>query len=99
MDNDVVSDGKAAGDYLRAGLEGIKERHSFITDVRGMGLLLAMGFNDDNAPRAVAACNEEGLLLNPVRPNAIRMMPPLTISHEEIDQGLERLEMGLKKAI
>ncbi len=47
----------------------------------------------------VSACNEEGLLLNPVRPNAIRLMPPLTLTREEIDLGVERLERGLGQAV
>ena len=98
IENDVPSQGKSAGVYLRKGLEEIKSRHDYITDVRGVGLLLAIGFKDDISGKVVGACVPEGLLLNAVRPNAIRIWPPLTVSREEMDQGLERLELGLRKA-
>jgi len=97
VDNDIPSHAKAMGAYLRKGLDGLKARHSNIIQVRGMGLLLAVEFNAEVSAKVVSACNQEGLLLNPVKPNSIRLMPPLTITREEIDQGLERLERGLAK--
>jgi len=99
VDNDIPSQAKASGAYLKQGLEALKARCSFITDVRGMGLLLAVEFNDDISANVLTACNQEGLLLNAVRPNTVRLMPPLTISREEVDQALERLEQGLGKAV
>ncbi len=99
VSNDIPAGAREMGAYLKLGLDALRARHAFITDVRGMGLLLAMEFNDDISARLVTACNEEGLLLNPVRPNAIRFIPPLTISRGEIDQGLERLERGLQKVV
>ena len=98
VENDVPSQASEAGDLLRQGLEGIRDRLEFVAGVRGKGLLLALEFVDDMAPAAVAACNEEGLLSNPVRPNILRFTPPLTISPEEIEEGLRRLERGLVTA-
>lgn len=99
VSNDIPARAREMGAYLKQGLDALRSRHAFITDVRGMGLLLAMEFNDDISAKLVSACNDEGLLLNPVRPNAIRFIPPLTISRDEIDQGLERLERGLQKVV
>jgi len=99
VSNDIPARAREMGAYLKQGLDALRSRHAFITDVRGMGLLLAMEFNDDISAKLVSACNDEGLLLNPVRPNAIRFIPPLTISRNEIDQGLERLERGLQKVV
>ena len=96
MDNDVASQAAAAGEYLKERLVDLKSRHSCITEVRGMGLLLGLVFNDEVSAKVVAACNEEGLLLNAVRPGTIRFMPPLTVSREEIDQAVERLESALE---
>ena len=61
-----------------------------------MGLLWAVLFNEDIGPDVVANCNAEGLLTNPLRPNAVRLMPPLTVSKEEIDQAMTRLESAIK---
>lgn len=99
VSNDIPARAREMGAYLKQGLDALRSRHAFITDVRGMGLLIAMEFNDDISAKLVSACNEEGLLLNPVRPNAIRFIPPLTISRDEIDQGMERLERGLQKVV
>ena len=43
----------------------------------------------------VAACRERGLLANNVRPNAVRLMPPLNVSDDEIDRACDILEAAL----
>ena len=53
--------------------------------------------NAEITPQLVARCNEEGLLLNPLRPNAIRLMPPLNVTADEVDEALEKLEVALKE--
>ena len=63
-----------------------------------MGLLWAVEFNSDMTPDVITASNEAGLLMNPMRPNAVRLMPPLTVSKEEIDEAVRRLETALIEA-
>ena len=48
------------------------------------------------AGRVVTHANEAGVLLNAVRPNTVRFMPPLTITVEEVDEAAGRLEEALK---
>ena len=98
IDNNVSENAAKMGEYLGEGLRKIQANHEFITDVRGMGLLWAVEFDSDITPEVIAACNESGLLMNPMRPNTIRLMPVLTITAAEIDEALERLEEGLKTA-
>ena len=97
IDNDIPANAVAMGERLMGGLNQLRGEFSSISDVRGKGLLVALEFDDNISPRVVAQCNEEGLLLNPVKPNAIRFMPPLNITPEEVDQGVERLEAALRK--
>ena len=99
VDNNIPANAKKMGDYFIKGLKTLKQRHEFIKDVRGIGLLDAMEFNADLSPKVVAACNQLGLLLNPLKPNAIRFMPPLTVTKEEIDKALTILEKGLVQAV
>ncbi len=99
IDKDIPAHARQMGDYLKQGLNRLRKDHEFITDVRGMGLLLAVEFNADISGKVVSACNNAGLLLNPVRPNAIRLMPPLTLTKQEIDEALNRLEKGLTEAV
>ena len=98
IDHDIAGHAARMGEYLRAGLNSIKDRRSFIMDVRGMGLLNAVEFDREMAAAALTRCNARGLLLNFTRPQLIRIMPPLTVSESEIDTALERLEDGLVEA-
>jgi len=100
VENDVAGNAKRVGAYFMEKLEQFKAAHEdTVLDVRGMGLLLAMQFSDTISPKVVAACNEEGLLLNPVRPDAIRFMPPLIITEADVDEAMEKLERGIAKAL
>lgn len=95
LKNDIVSHAREMGVYLEQGLHALQTAHSCIAQVRGMGLLFAVEFHTDIAATVVGACNEAGLLLNPVRPNAIRFMPPLTVTPTEIDDAMAKLGMVL----
>ena len=96
LENDVPGHAKRMGEYFRAKLEAFKAKHKDkVVQVRGVGLLLAMQFNDTLAPKLVAACNAQGLLLNPVRPDTLRFMPPLIITEPEVDEAMDKLERGL----
>ena len=79
-DNDVVDHAATVGVYLGQGLHDLMSRYDFITEVRGMGCLWAMLSDSDITPAVVGACNDAGILLNPLRPNAVRLMPPLTVT-------------------
>ena len=92
LDNDIPGNAREVGRYFISGLEKLKAKFGFITDVRGRGLLLALGFTGDMAEEVVLACLQEGLLVNGVKPNVLRFMPPLTITESEVDEALGILE-------
>ena len=96
IDNDLSQNSAEMGARMGEALNTIKANNSSVAEIRGMGLLWAVLFNSDIGPDVVANCNNEGLLTNPLRPNAVRLMPPLTVSAEEIDQAMERLETAIK---
>ena len=99
IDNDLPQHAAQMGEHMSTGLNSIKESHSQVSEIRGMGLLWAVVFDSDIGPDVVANCNSAGLLTNPLRPNAVRLMPPLTVSKEEIDQAMERLESAIRQAV
>jgi acetylornithine/N-succinyldiaminopimelate aminotransferase len=92
IENDISDNAGQVGQYLLAGLEGFKQKYHFITDVRGRGLLVAIEFDSEIAQQLVLACLNEGLLVNRVKPNALRFMPPLIIGKEEVDEALDILD-------
>ncbi len=95
IDNDIPGNARKVGQYLMKGLERLKDKYSFVTDVRGRGLLIAMEFNSDIGQAVLTACLENGLLVNRVKPNAIRLIPPLIISNKEADEALGILDKAL----
>jgi acetylornithine/N-succinyldiaminopimelate aminotransferase len=72
------------GERLAAGLRDLG------LEVRGLGLMLA--FHTDDAPGLVRrALLEQRLVLNATGPDTVRLLPPLTVSHDEIDEAVRRL--------
>jgi acetylornithine/N-succinyldiaminopimelate aminotransferase len=92
IDNDIPEKTRKMGEYLLQGLAELKAKFPFITDVRGKGLLVAVEFKDDIAPSLVVDCLKKGLLVNQLKANAIRFMPPLIIGNDEVDEALGILE-------
>jgi acetylornithine/N-succinyldiaminopimelate aminotransferase len=97
IENDIPSKVKMSGDYLIAQLKKLKAKYDFIVEVRGRGLLVAIQFSSDLTQDIVKSCMARGLLLNPVKPNAIRFMPPLTIVKKDVDAAIGILDKVLAK--
>jgi len=95
IDNGIPAKVREVGEYLMQELTKLKEKFPFITDVRGKGLLVAVEFENDIAPSLVMDCLEKGLLVNQLKPNAIRFMPPLVIGKKEVDEALDILDKTL----
>ena len=95
IDNDVVGNVKKTGSYFMGKLEDLKQKHNCITDVRGRGLLIALEFDKDIGADVLTACLKEGLLVNRLKPNTLRFMPPLVISNGEIDEVVGKLDKAL----
>jgi acetylornithine/N-succinyldiaminopimelate aminotransferase len=95
IDNNVVDNVRKVGQYFIGRLEALKNKYRFVTDVRGRGLLLAIEFNREIAADVLQACLENGLLVNRVKPNALRFMPPLIIGHSEVDEAISILDKVL----
>ena len=79
---------KRVGNYFLTRLESLKQQFNFITEVRGRGLLIALEFDQEIAEKLVLACIDRGLLVNKVKPNALRFMPPLIITEKEVDKAV-----------
>ena len=78
--------------YLMDKLVSLKDKYTFITEVRGKGLLVAVELKKDIAQDILIKCLNKGLLVNRVKPNAVRLVPPLIITVEEIDQAVGILD-------
>ena len=96
IDNDIPAKVKRVGNYFLTKLESLKREFDFITEVRGRGLLIALEFNQEIAEKLVLACLDRGLLVNKVKPNALRFIPPLIITEKEVDKAVGILSDALE---
>jgi acetylornithine/N-succinyldiaminopimelate aminotransferase len=88
-----LDDVKSKSMYLLKRLDEIAHAHpKIIKEVRGRGLIIGIEMYDDRANVVKAEALAKGLLLNVTRGNVIRLLPPLTISHSEIDRFLTIFE-------
>ncbi len=89
---------RAAGATLGAGLAALAAKHPAVREVRGLGLLRAIDL-DAAAPfgpaQLVAAAREQGLLLVRGGERAVRTLPPLTVTDDEITEALGALDRAL----
>jgi 4-aminobutyrate aminotransferase len=93
------------GSYLMKRLKELQEKHCIIGDVRGMGLMIGVELVKEGKKPAeeerdsiIRKALDGGLILLPAGDSVIRFVPPLIISREEIDRGMEIFEDALKNA-
>jgi acetylornithine/N-succinyldiaminopimelate aminotransferase len=98
IDNDLPAHVKRVGNYLVSKLQDLKKEFDFITDIRGRGLLIALELNQEIAEKLVLACIDKRLLVNRLKPNALRFMPPLIITEKEVDEAVGIVRQVLVEA-
>jgi acetylornithine/N-succinyldiaminopimelate aminotransferase len=84
------------GLYLESQLQKLSARHG-LGEVRGRGQLLALDLKLPMGAAIVAQALESGLLLNSPQPDALRFMPALNVTREEIAEMIEGLDVILTK--
>ena len=91
---------RRAGRKLATGMEALAAKHAAVREARGLGLLRAIDLapNTTEPAALVAAAREAGLLLVRGGERAVRVLPPLTVTDAEIDEGLTRLDAALAAA-
>ena len=96
------------GQRLRAGLEDLARAHSWIGDVRGMGLMQALELVDDRTTKVpspkragalLEAAKQERLLIGTggLWGHVIRIAPQMLMSEDELAEGLERLGRACRR--
>ncbi len=90
VEDGVLDNCRAMGDYLRSGLEELKTRYPFVVEVRGRGLMLGMELSMDGG-EIVKTALAKGLLINCTMSKVLRFVPPLIVARDEIDQMLALL--------
>jgi acetylornithine aminotransferase len=72
-------------------LEGALRELDGVRLVRGRGLMQAVVFEEPVAKRFQSRCLEEGVIVNAIDDNTVRLVPPLVISAAEIEEAAMRM--------
>ncbi len=85
------------GEYFRARLRDLQPKFSFITEIRGAGLMAGVQLSIPGAS-IVNEAMKNGLLLNATHDTVLRFLPPYIITEAEVDHAIGILEPALQKA-
>ena len=101
LEQGLLDNARVMGQYLLEGLQRIQREHPLVGDVRGRGLMVAIELVRDPETREPAAwerdrvvrrCFERGLLVLGAGASAVRMVPPLIVTEEDVDAALTLLD-------
>lgn len=95
-DNIIIQNVSRLGAHFLEGLAPFRKKYGFVKDVRGAGLLVGLEL-DFPGKEIVAACLQEGYLINCTADTVLRFMPPLIVTEEEIDRLIATLDSIFKK--
>jgi len=90
-DPDFLADVRAKGEWLGGALTALASRRARVREARGRGLMWGLELNEIAAP-IVAAARERHLLVLTAGPTVIRIVPPLTVTREELERGVAILD-------
>ena len=98
IDHDsVLENASSVGAYILERLGMFAKSCDRIAEVRGLGMIVGVVLKHDTRP-IVDACLKERLLVNGTNGNVLRLLPPLNLTREEADSGLDIIERAFKTA-
>ena len=94
----LVEKAETSGKTFKKGLEELVARHEHATGVRGPGLMLALVL-DQPSKDVVAAMQDKGLIAVATAETAVRFLPPLVVTDDEIAKALDITDAALKEVL
>jgi acetylornithine/N-succinyldiaminopimelate aminotransferase len=89
---------RTLGEYFRAALEALDNKHKSIQDVRGVGLMQAVELDSSDLAKAVAKqLLQDGIIINRTHETVLRFLPPYVIQKKHVDRLVEALDAALRK--
>jgi acetylornithine aminotransferase len=95
-DEHLLDNVKRVGEHLAHQLAALDS--PFVAGTRGSGLWRAVQLTGDTAGAIEAAARERGLLVNAVKPDVLRLAPPLIVTEADVDEALPLLAAAFDKA-
>jgi acetylornithine/N-succinyldiaminopimelate aminotransferase len=92
-DEHLLDNVKRVGEHLAHGLDALD--NPLVGGARGSGLWRAIALTEPRAAAVESAARTRGLLVNAVKPDAIRLAPPLVLTEDEVDEAVPILAAAL----
>jgi len=96
LEDGVLDEVSAKGNYIREKIEAMNL--DIVKGTRGLGMMIGVVVPEGEHKALAAKLIDAGLLCITAGRDAIRFLPPLTITYEEIDIGLKIFETVMKEA-
>ncbi|MEW6447942.1 MAG: acetylornithine transaminase [Bacillota bacterium] len=90
----LAENAERTGAYLKERLADLGRETGLAGEVRGMGLMLGLVVNVP-AKALAASCQERGLIVNAVKDDTLRFVPPLAITRQDVDQAVAVLKAAM----
>ena len=97
-EENLLENARTMGKHLRRRLRELAQETGLITEVRGRGLMVGAELTFPGAD-LVKACMENGLLINCTHDTVLRLLPPMTVSESEINEGITILADALQERV
>ena len=96
-EEDLLENAREMGKYIVQKFEELAKRSSLIGVVKGKGLMIGVETEMEDASTVAEECIKEGLLINCTQKNVLRIMPPLTVTKEDVDLAMEKILKVLER--
>ncbi len=87
LEDNLLDNCLQVGQFLMSRLLGLKDKYSFIKEIRGKGLMIGIELEFEGKD-IVNACLAKGLLINCTMDRILRLLPPLVINKGDVDQAI-----------
>ena len=74
----------------------IKKKYPVVKEIRGMGLMIGMEFNEPVAEKLVQDALDDKIVINKVSSSTLRFLPALIITKDNVDILIKWLDMRIK---
>lgn len=95
-EENLLENATKLGQYTKDKLSQLKQKHSIIDHVRGVGLMIGVQLKGPGGD-VVDKCLEKGLRINCTNETVLRFMPPMIVNKGQIDQAVDILDSVLSE--
>lgn len=96
LNEGIVENSEKMGNYFMCKLNELAEKYDFIKEVRGKGLMIAVELSIDKATEIKNKCFENKYLIGSIGTNILRILPPLIVTKQDIDEMVKMLDKVLE---